>query len=163
MKTSKENKEKEKKDLFESAQGATVKIFSNVNAFKVMTKLNGDKFKQDLYTMPFKLVKENFSTEFYAFLKKNYNDKEWDYVILIENLIKNKDSNKNLKKDIQKIYEEYFFDKKGEERQILNFDQSYYSEILKKFQDTPEDPNIFSRSKKKVLNDLGKIYINIIF
>jgi hypothetical protein len=152
----KDDKKVDSQDIYDSALGAKIKVFSNVSAFKVVSKLNGDNYNQGLYTIPFNVIKENFQNEFYTFLKKNLNDKEWDYIVLIEDLIKNKDTNKNLKKDISNIYEEYFFDKKGNQKQVLNFDISYYNDIQKKFQATPDDPNIFFNSKKKVLSDLGK-------
>jgi hypothetical protein len=73
-----------KSDIFESQQNASIQIFTNLNAFKMITKSNNGEFTQNLHTIPFKTIKNNFSKEFGQFLKTIYNYNEW-YSLKINN------------------------------------------------------------------------------
>jgi Fe-S cluster biosynthesis and repair protein YggX len=74
-----------------------------------------------------------------------------NFILKIENLIKN---NINDKKIIKEIYNEYFFDDNNKTKDILNFDKSYYEDIQKLYKVVQDNPKIFEKSLNKVKSDI---------
>jgi hypothetical protein len=60
----------------------------------------------------------------------------------------------SIKKNIKKIYDTYFFDEKGNTKDVLNFPIKIYNELQKKWNETQENPLIFQEAQIKVLFDL---------